>query len=150
MSAAGIIDMNDTSFQQGVEAICAKDPRYHSDAYYFLREALDFTVKSLKKTGEGANRHVTGRELLDGWRQCALQEFGPLALTVMQSWGLRCTEDVGELVFNLVESGRLGKTEQDSRADFAGGYDFREAFSKPYEVAEPQPARGNRSRRRRG
>jgi uncharacterized repeat protein (TIGR04138 family) len=140
--------MNDTSFQQGVEAICAKDARYNSDAYFFLREALDFTVKSLKKTGHGAERHVSGRELLEGFRQFALQEFGPLALTVLNAWGLQRTEDVGEQVFNLVESGRLGKTEKDSRADFAAGYDFSDAFAKPYEVVDT-PARSSRSRRRR-
>jgi uncharacterized repeat protein (TIGR04138 family) len=142
--------MNDTAFQEGVEAICAKDPRYPADAYYFLREALDFTVKSLKKSGTGADRHVSGRELLEGWRQCALQEFGPLTLTVLHAWGVRRTEDVGELVFNLVESGRLGKTDKDSRADFAAGYDFDEAFAKPYEVVETPPASRSLSRRRRG
>jgi uncharacterized repeat protein (TIGR04138 family) len=141
--------MNDTSFQQGVEAVCAKDSRYHADAYYFLREALDFTVKSLKKPGTGAQRHVSGRELLDGWRQCALQEFGPLALTVMHAWGVHRTEDIGELVFNLVETGRLGKTDKDSRADFAAGYDFQEVFAKPYEISEAPSARSGRSRRRR-
>lgn len=140
--------MNDTSFQQGVEAICAKDKRYKADAYFFLREALDFTVKFLKKSGAGAERHVTGRELLDGWRQCALQEFGPLTLTVMSAWGLQRTEDVGELVFNLVESGRLGKTDKDSRADFASGYDFNEAFAKPYEIADTPPSHARRRRRR--
>jgi len=142
--------MNDTSFQQGVEEICARDTRYPPEAYYCLREVLDFTVKSLKKKDAGgANRHVSGSELLEGWRQYALQEFGPLALTVMRAWNVRRTEDVGELVFNLVEAGRLGKTDKDSRADFAAGYDFFEAFAKPYEVEAEAPSARRRSRRRR-
>ena len=74
--------MSDTSFQQTVAEICARDPRFAAESYYFLREGLDFTVKTLQKPAEGPGRHVTGQELADGLRQYALQEFGPLALTV--------------------------------------------------------------------
>jgi uncharacterized repeat protein (TIGR04138 family) len=140
--------MNDTSFQQAVAEICAREPRYAADSYYFLREALDYTVKSLKKPAEGPERHVTGRELLEGIRAFALQEFGPLALTVLHTWGIERTEDFGEIVFNLVEAGRLGKTDKDDRADFAKGYDFREVFAQPYEVAPPPRARRLRRRKR--
>ena len=138
--------MNDSTFQQSVAEICARDPRYAAESYYFLREALDFTVKALKKPAEGPERHVSGQELTEGFRQYALQEFGPLALTVLRTWGIQRTEDFGELVFNLVEAGKLGKTEKDSRADFAKGYDFFDAFGKPFEVEQP-PARPRRTRR---
>lgn len=142
--------MSNTSFQQGIKEVCAKDQRYPEDAYYFLHEALDFTVKSLKKNGNGANRHVNGGELLEGWRILAIREFGPMALTVMQTWHLERTEDIGELVFNLVETGRLGKTEKDSREDFVNGYDFYEAYAKPYEVdgLKTRSIRGSRIRRK--
>jgi len=132
--------MNDLSFQQAVAEICARDPRYAAESYFFLREALDFTVKSLKKPAEGLERHVTGQELTEGIRQCVLQEFGPMALTVLRAWGIQRTEDFGEIVFNLVAAGKLGKTEKDNRADFANGYDFYEAFGKPYEVAPAKPS----------
>ena len=141
--------MSDTSFQQTVAEICARDPRFAAESYYFLREGLDFTVKTLQKPAEGPERHVTGQELADGLRQYALQEFGPLALTVLRAWGIQRTEDFGEIVFNLVEAGKLGKTEKDSRADFAKGYDFFEVFGKPYEV-EPEPVRPRRTRRKLG
>ena len=141
--------MSDTSFQQAVAEICVRDPRYAAEGYFFLREALDFTVKTLQKPAEGPERHVTGQELCDSLRQYALQEFGPMALTVLRAWGIQRTEDFGEIVFNLVESGKLGKTEKDSRADFAKGFDFFEAFGKPYEV-EPDPARARRTRRKPG
>jgi len=108
--------------------ILAKDPRYTVEAYAFVRIGLDFTVRRLE-----APRHVSGQELLEGLREFALSEFGPMTKTVLGSWGIHRTEDVGEVVFNLVESGLLGKTEKDSRADFANGYDFDEAFRKPYQ-----------------
>lgn len=138
--------MNDTSFQQAVTEICARDPRFAADSYYFLREALDYTVKALKKPADGPERHVSGKELCEGLRELALQEFGPMALTVLQAWGLERTEDIGEIVFNLVEVGKLGKTDKDDRKDFVGLYDFHEAFSRPY---EPPAAEGGTRRARR-
>ncbi len=86
-----------------------------------------------KKPPQGVMRHVSAQELLEGIRVYALQEYGPMALTVLQSWGLTCTEDIGEVVFNLVESGKLGKTESDRKEDFANGFDFATAFQRPFE-----------------
>ena len=138
--------MNDVTFQQAVAEICVRDPRYAAESYFFVREALDFTVKALKKPAEGPERHVSGQELTEGIRQYVLQEFGPMSLTVLRAWGLQRTEDFGEIVFNLIHSGKLGKTDKDNRADFANVYDFFEAFGKPYEVAA-EPARPRRTRR---
>ncbi|MDD5705800.1 MAG: hypothetical protein PHR35_07725 [Kiritimatiellae bacterium] len=136
--------MDDTSFQEAVLELVKKDSRYPAEAYYFLREGLDFTVKALKKNAHGAARHVSGKELCEGLRDHALQEFGPMALSVLNAWGITRTEDFGELVFNLVAAGRLGKTERDRKEDFADGYDFHETFAKPYEadaVAKRRPRR---------
>ncbi|MBI9020101.1 MAG: hypothetical protein JEZ10_02450 [Verrucomicrobia bacterium] len=110
--------------------ILARDPRYTMEAYAFVRAGLDFTVRRLEKP-----RHVSGQELLAGIRESAIEEFGPMAKTVLNGWGINRTEDVGEIVFNMVESGLLGKTKEDSRADFANGYDFDEAFRKPFKPA---------------
>lgn len=130
--------MYEGHFFEVVEEICGKDSRYDPEAYAFLRNALDFTNKLLNKPTEGAGRHVTGQELLHGIKNFAIQEFGPMALTVLNTWGIRKTEDFGEIVFNLVETGKLGRTEQDKKEDFAGGYDFYEAFAKPF-IPAPQP-----------
>ncbi|MEP6662773.1 MAG: Minf_1886 family protein [Verrucomicrobiota bacterium] len=108
------------------------DPRYHRDAYFFLREALDYTQKSAGKARKGEIRHVTGQELLGGIRQYALQQFGPMTLTVLGEWGIFTCEDFGEMVFNMVESSLLAKTETDSRKDFKNSYDFNEAFCQPF------------------
>ena len=97
-----------------------------------MREALDFTQKLIGRENRSAIRHVTGQELLDGVRQFALQQFGPMAVTVLEEWGVRHCRDFGEIVFNMVEIGLLAKTEKDSRDDFQNGYDFADAFRKPF------------------
>jgi len=139
--------MQKVNVQNALAQALKKDPRYDRDAYEFVKEALDHTLKTLKKPGrEGAIRlaretgdpskleasHVSGQELLGGFRALALKQFGPLAKTVLEHWGVRRGEDVGEIVFNMVEVGLLGKTEKDTRADFAGGYDFDSAFVQPF------------------
>jgi uncharacterized repeat protein (TIGR04138 family) len=124
--------MHEKDFSDVIDVICTNDPRYLPDAYYFIREALDFAVRMYKKPADGIMRHVSATELLEGIRVYTLQEYGPMALTVLRSWGLTCTEDIGEVVFNLVESGKLGKTEGDRKEDFAGGYDFEAAFLQPF------------------
>lgn len=124
--------MHETGFHEVVKEICSRDSRFTAQAYAFIRDALDFTTKKLKKPAEGRERHVTGRELLVGFREFAIQQFGPMSRTVLASWGIHHTSDIGEIVFNLVEAGKLGKTDQDSKTDFSGGYDFSEAFVQPY------------------
>lgn len=124
--------MQEVNFDEVLEQILAGDPRFQRDAYHFLREALDHTQKLVGKENRGQVRHVTGQELLDGIRQFALQQFGPMAVTVFEEWGIRNCRDFGDIVFNMVENGLLAKTEKDSRDDFQNGYDFVEAFQKPY------------------
>jgi uncharacterized repeat protein (TIGR04138 family) len=84
------------------------------------------------KENKGEMRHVSGQELLGGIRDYALAQFGPMTKMVFEEWGIKRCEDFGEIVFNMVEIGLLGKTDQDSREDFANGYDFDDAFRKPF------------------
>lgn len=128
--------MKNPNAEELLQGLLSRDPRYTDEAYAFVRAGLDYTVRRLDKP-----RHVSGRELLDGIREFALAEFGPMTKTVLNGWGIQRTEDVGEIVFNMVETGLLGKTEKDSRADFAGGYDFDDVFRKPFRPARtPHPA----------
>ena len=124
--------MQEINFDEAVEQILAKDLRYHREAYAFVREALDYTQKLIGKETRGQIRHVSGQKLLDGIRQFALQQFGPMTMTVFEEWGVRNCHDFGEIVFNMVEIGLLAKTEKDSRDDFQNGYDFTDAFRKPF------------------
>jgi uncharacterized repeat protein (TIGR04138 family) len=124
--------MQEVNFDEVVEDIIANDKRFHRDAYTFMREALDFTQKIIGKENQGKVRHVTGQELLDGLRQYALQQFGPMTATVFEEWGILNCKDFGDIVFNMVEIGLLAKTDRDSRDDFRNGYDFNDAFRKPF------------------
>jgi uncharacterized repeat protein (TIGR04138 family) len=124
--------MQEVNFDEALEQILANDARFHRDAYLFMREALDFTQKNVGRENAGKVRHVTGQELLNGLRQYALQQFGPMAVTVFEEWGVKSCKDFGDIVFNMVEIGLLAKTDKDSRDDFQNGYDFAEAFQKPF------------------
>jgi len=124
--------MQKIGFAEALDSIVASDPRYQREAYIFLRDALDFTTKQQKKAKGTTVRHVSGPELLEGVRQYALKEFGPMVVTVFENWGIRSCEDIGHMVFNLIGAGIFGKTDQDSIEDFKAVYDFRDAFVKPY------------------
>lgn len=119
-------------FLEVVELIRKEDARYETGAYVFLRQALDHTLKRIRKREGGVTRHISGSELCEGIRDYALEQYGPMARTLLEEWGIRRTEDFGEIVFNLVDYGIFGKTEEDSRSDFRGIYTFEDAFSKPF------------------
>ncbi len=133
---------------RAIEEILERDSRYPRDAYEFVCEALEFAFNQRKKSAARKTRHVSGKELLEGVRLYALDQFGPLALTVFGSWNLKTCRDIGEVVFNLVDKSLLGVSEGDSREDFKVGYDFEEAFRRPFEPTVPFAAgRLTRSRR---
>ena len=142
MNRASFLLMQKIGFAEALDSIVANDPRYQRDGYIFLRDALDFTTKQQKKIKGVSVRHVTGPELLDGVRRYALKEFGPMVMTVFDNWGVRSSEDIGHMVFNLIGAGVFGKTEQDSIEDFKNVYDFEEAFVKPFVPAKSQTAKG--------
>jgi uncharacterized repeat protein (TIGR04138 family) len=124
--------MQKIGFAEALDSIVASDPRYQREAYVFLRDSLDFTTKQQKKAKGTTVRHVSGPELLEGVRQYALKEFGPLVVTVFDNWGIRSCEDIGHMVFNLIGAGIFGKTDEDSIEDFKSVYNFNEAFVKPF------------------
>jgi uncharacterized repeat protein (TIGR04138 family) len=123
-------------FAEALDLIISHDPRYARDGYYFLNEALKFTLRLRERKREAAT-HVTGPQLLEGIRQYAIKEFGPMVPTVFEFWGITRCEDFGEMVFNLIRVGVFGKTDRDSIDDFKGGYSFFDAFVAPYAPEKP-------------
>src|SRR5438105_13363115 len=113
--------MQKIGFAEALDSIVASDPRYQREAYVFLRDALDFTTKQQKKIKGATVRHVAGPELLEGVRQYALQEFGPMVMTVFSSGGIHCCEDIGHMDVHLIEAAIFGKTEEGSLEDFKNG-----------------------------
>lgn len=132
--------MQKTNFEQVVEQICMEDDRFHPEAYSFVREGLDQTLKNLKRSeGAGAGKHVSGPELLEGLRRFTLEEFGPMGRLVLNEWGLNHCRDFGQIVFNLVQHNVLGRSDSDSIEDFREIYTFDEAFEAPF---RPDPVPG--------
>ena len=124
--------MQRIDFDDVIRRLVVNDPRYQAPAYYFLREALEHARKPEPETRKTLRRHLTGREVLEGVRRLALEQYGPMARTVLAEWGIHRCEDIGELVFNMVDGNLLSKTDEDSRDDFKGVYDFHEAFTRPF------------------
>lgn len=132
--------MQDLDFDEVVSLICKEDGRFDRKGYNFVRQGLDHTVKDLRKKDSkraGRSLHVTGPELLDGLRAYALEQYGPMAITVLESWGIKRCTDFGDIVFNLIEYNVFSKTDQDRREDFSETYTFDDAFIKPFLPARP-------------
>ncbi len=125
--------MQSFDFSEVVDRICAENGRFHPNAYLFVRQGLDYTLGSLRERGEIEGRqHISGEKLLEGIRAFALEQFGPMTRAVFDFWNIECCRDFGIIVFELVNYGVLGKTDDDSLGDFENGYDFEEAFEKPF------------------
>ncbi len=104
-----------------------RNPRFHGKAYLFLLSALHRVIDGLEEP-----RHISGQELAEGVRGLALDRYGPMARTVLEHWGIHTTEDLGDMVFAMVDFGLLTKQEEDRREDFRDVFDFGEAFEQDY------------------
>lgn len=124
--------MQPAQFEHAIENIVRRDRRFDPHAYLFLKDALDFTLKRAAEGNGGQPRHVSGRELVQGFRDLALQEFGPMAHTLMDEWGLENTRNIGEMVFHLIDEQMFGKQDSDTLDDFEHIFDFEEAFAHPF------------------
>ena len=136
---------------QQLAMLLKEDRRYRLDAYLFVFEALSYAQDVMgmgtESTSEpavdvdeeddeldGPQRHVTGQELCEAIRRFAQQQYGLMAKTVLESWGIRSTGDFGEIVFNLIRIGRMRKTPSDRREDFDDVYDFDTAFREDFKI----------------
>lgn len=117
-------------FYRIITSICRKDHRYNPESYEFVMEALSYSQKKFKKI-----KHVSGEELLLGIKALLLKKFGPMTMTVLDYWGIKTTDDFGNIVFNLVENKILSKDAQDQYESFKNAYDFKEVFDKGYRKA---------------
>ncbi|HEY4759325.1 MAG TPA: Minf_1886 family protein [Thermoguttaceae bacterium] len=135
-------------------ALLQEDQRYRLEAYIFIYEALDYAQnvlgmgaeksrdpspreESAHESAEAGERHVTGQDLCEAIRLYALHQYGYMAKTVLNSWGLCSTSDFGEVVFNLIRIGKMKKTPSDTRLDFDNIYDFDSAFRDDFRITPP-------------
>ncbi|MCR9294055.1 MAG: hypothetical protein NXI32_15120 [bacterium] len=112
-----------------------QDQRYHIEAYQFVREALAYAQEIMKMptAGEKGEHHISGQQLCEAIRQYALEQFGFMAKTVLNSWGVYSTADFGEIVYNLIRIKHMKKSDADRREDFDNVYDFANAFDPVFE-----------------
>ncbi|TVR63667.1 MAG: hypothetical protein EA422_08730 [Gemmatimonadales bacterium] len=110
-----------------LERLTRRNPRFQGKAYGFVLSALHYVMDGLENP-----RHISGAELADGVRALAIREFGPMARTVLGFWGIQSTENIGEIVFALVDTGVLIKEDDDSLDDFRDLFDFEVAFERDY------------------
>lgn len=129
---------SEKSAQQLLTELCSRDQRYPFEAYDFVFSALGFLQEEMTKQraakpeSKDESKHVTGQQLSEGCRDFALQEFGLMAGAVLRNWNIHKTDDIGELVYNLIDIGLLSKQETDSKEDFNGVFDMKTAFSKGF------------------
>ncbi len=122
--------------EEKIQNVRRRDRRFSRNAYYFVLDALDYTMSHLgREEKSGEDRHVGGRELIVGIREFAADQFGPMAALVFERWGVRSTADFGEIVFNLIDAELLSRRPTDSRLDFVDGTDFRETFALKHREA---------------
>ncbi|MGB0775031.1 MAG: Minf_1886 family protein [Akkermansiaceae bacterium] len=131
--------MQPTQFIDAVQSVLSRDSRYDIGAYYFLKDALDFTVKRVMEHNDGEQRHVAASELLFGFRDYAILEYGPMASTLMREWGLSSCADIGEMVFMLIDEGVFGKQDSDTPEDFAELFPLIESLDAPFLPSSPVP-----------
>ena len=120
--------MSELAFRDGImDQIRLREPRFHERGFLFVLSALEHCQKTLTE-----RRHITGAELAHACRDLALERFGVLARLVLDHWGIRSTDDIGDIVFALVDLGMLISQPGDSRDDFAAVFDFDQAFERDY------------------
>lgn len=114
--------------------LLVQDGRYAPEAYAFVMKALHHAQAQLGRIEHKdiQRRHLSAAELLEGFRDLAIEQFGLLALPVLHYWGLQSTSDVGELVYTLIRAEHMSKTNSDKRSDFDDVYNFVDAFHSQF------------------
>ena len=119
-----------------IEQIAAEDGRYSPEALKFVFDGLGHTVKTLAALQEqGARtavRHVTGQQLCRGLRELAVRGGGRLARSVLESWGVSGTRDLGEIVYLMIHHQWMSCQTSDSIEDFDNVYNFKTAFEDKF------------------
>ena len=120
--------MAELAFRDGVmDQIRSRESRFSEGAYLFVLASLEFAQTQLD-----TRRHISGRELTFACRDLARERFGVMARVVLERWGIRRTEDIGAVVFTLVDLGYLASLPGDTAEQFASVFDFAETFERQY------------------
>ncbi len=119
--------MDLTKVDSTIENICANDIRYHKNAYHNIFNALAYCETVMK-----TEKNLTAKELVIGYKDITLSKYGALALEVLHHWGIYSTQDIGNIVFNLVNANLLGRSQGDKIEDFKNIFDLTQEMKSPY------------------
>ena len=111
----------------------------------FVCDAVNYTQDRLGRVLDDDDRdvdqHVSGGELLRGACSLAVQEYGLMAPVVFKLWGIRNTDDFGEMVFRLIEAERLSKSDRDDPDDFRDLFDIEKALADSFQMTTVRPTK---------
>ena len=124
--------MQKEQYEEAIIRIISRDKRFEREAFFFLKEALDFTIQDVSTKAPENSKHVSAAQLLHGFRDLALKEFGPMAATLFSEWGIHRCADIGDMVFLLIQEGAFGKQDNDRQEDFIEIFTFENAFVTPF------------------
>ncbi len=127
-----------------IQKLLQSDPRFKWEAYQFVRDALAYAhdvlhlgVDADPKEEKQEERHLTGQQLCLAIRDFAIDQYGYMAMTVLNNWGIQSTGDFGEIVYNLIEIGAMKKSPEDRREDFDDVYAFDDVFQRHFRITQP-------------
>ncbi len=118
--------MGSTAIDNTIDNICANDIRYVEKAYHYIAKALSYGKAVLN-----TEKHMTAKELATSYKDVALAQYGPLALDVLNHWGIYTTKDIGNIVFNRVNGNLLSTSNGDKLEDFDNIFDLHEEMKAP-------------------
>jgi uncharacterized repeat protein (TIGR04138 family) len=107
---------------------------YGVDAVLFVSAVLGYTLRRVRREGQ---EHVTAKDVCAGFREYARMYFNDAgeAIDLLSEWGLRGSDDVGRIIFAMIETGHAKAAEGDRPEDFAGLFTVddlaRDAFWTP-------------------
>ena len=142
MAVRKSLQLKMTDSPHPIYQILRDDPRYTIEAYQFVREALTYAQEVMGlgltepvpgREPQHVERHLTGQELCEASRRYALEQYGLLAKTVLKSWGVGKTDDLGEIVYNLIKVDLMKKSDHDRREDFDAVFDFDVGLDAAFE-----------------
>lgn len=121
-----------TSFEDALNELTRKHKEFTREAYYFMREAIDYAAEQLNK--ETSQPNLSAKELYLGACSYALEEYGPMARKVLESWGIYTNRDFSDVVYNLIEAGVFGKQKDDSPSDFEKLEPLENVLNAPFSI----------------
>jgi uncharacterized repeat protein (TIGR04138 family) len=100
------------------------------DALLFVTDSFRTAKAAAGRTAFGNARSVSAEALCNAFGDLAREYFNDEAeaIELLSEWGIKCSEDLGRIVFGLVKRGMLRESGDDSEKDFEGRFTLETIF----------------------